>query len=78
LEGPLRGFHRRWGQSFQECVGYGLIDLYAADSEIVHAATLDDILARAMIARGSAGQATRRNDEYEKAGLGGGNFGYQT
>ena len=52
-DGPLRGFHRGWGQSFQKYFRYGLIDLHSADREAVHPASLDDIFTRAMIARGS-------------------------
>ena len=49
LDGELRCFQRRGRQSFEKSIDNGLIDLNAADIETVHAASLDDILARAMV-----------------------------
>src|ERR1019366_385614 len=50
LYGELRCFQSRGRQGFEKGVNYRLIDLDAADVETVHAASLDDILAGAMIA----------------------------
>jgi hypothetical protein len=51
LYGPFGCFHSRRGQSLEKGIHHSLIDLDASDVQTVDAASLDDILARAMIAR---------------------------
>jgi hypothetical protein len=50
LYGKLRRFHSRGRHSSEKGLHHCLIDLHAANVETVHASSLDDILAGAMVA----------------------------